>query len=799
MGFLSSLFGSKSSTPATTTQITTSKLPPEIAPQVEEIAKEAKRLYDERIAEGYVPYEGATIAPFTPDELSAQEGIRGLVGTAAPLQQEALGITRQGGERFTGDVAQEYMNPYQQAVIDIEKREAQEDFEGRILPAFEAQAVGAGGMSGLGSRAGVQAALLGESQAKRLGDIQAKGLRDAYTKAQQDFTAQKIRERQQAQDLERLGPAMFASGIAEQGALQQIGEQRRDLAQESLDEAYFRFLEERSEPQAALAQYSGTVFANPLTGMPTTSQTGTQRAAAPSTGSQLLGLGLQAANIYGMGGGFNPGGFSMGNLFKTSAEGGKVEEGLSGVVYRQAGSAVGVPDMGLGPVPKEEAEKITSQLDAALAREDAKSVLPSNEIDLAGIAGIARGPARGDAGRIFEKLVMERGLPSQLLETPEQLRKRLEDNRSAIELQQGRTAFDREAALMKDRKAIDDLSKQRYDESRKALEQISFGETLGSQLLTNIGASLVNPNNTIATSLIKGAGEASKKFTANQKEKRKALNQLNDARSTAELARLEKRSAEDISAFDKIALQKQELLLQTQKDETSIIGQEALRQAADIKSIGDLATVSNTLAKAYIDKLSAEASLAKSKGDKTKNRQTALDSIRDDIYRLAGYKLIDGQWNEDPKTTIKGLSKNMLLKVITDVQRKFNDSIEQGDFKNLAEAQVDARSGAGSAFDVANFRAISRGEVKGLKPTKTTGEGNDKVTTLGDREYLPTLENIPQNMLEKTLALYRTENQAGRKAIAETLVTASGGAITNSVAIDRMQEIIRKALRRANR
>ena len=97
MGFLSSLFGSKSSTPATTTQITTSKLPPEIAPQVEEIAKEAKRLYDERIAEGYVPYEGATIAPFTPDELSAQEGIRGLVGTAAPLQQEALGITRQGG------------------------------------------------------------------------------------------------------------------------------------------------------------------------------------------------------------------------------------------------------------------------------------------------------------------------------------------------------------------------------------------------------------------------------------------------------------------------------------------------------------------------------------------------------------------------------------------------------------------------------------------------------------------------------------------------------------------------------
>ena len=65
MGFLSSLFGSSKSQPRTTTTITTPKLPPEIAPKVEEIADEAKRLYEQRVAEGYVHYEGATIAPFT--------------------------------------------------------------------------------------------------------------------------------------------------------------------------------------------------------------------------------------------------------------------------------------------------------------------------------------------------------------------------------------------------------------------------------------------------------------------------------------------------------------------------------------------------------------------------------------------------------------------------------------------------------------------------------------------------------------------------------------------------------------
>ena len=55
------------------------------------------------------------------------------------------------------------MSPYQRAVTDIEKkRKAVEDFQRNIMPQFEAQAVQAGGMSGLGSRAGVQAGILGE-------------------------------------------------------------------------------------------------------------------------------------------------------------------------------------------------------------------------------------------------------------------------------------------------------------------------------------------------------------------------------------------------------------------------------------------------------------------------------------------------------------------------------------------------------------------------------------------------------------------------------------------------------------
>ena len=339
MGFLSSLFGSSKSQPQVTQIQQTQKLPPEIAPKVAEVADESKRLYDERVAEGYVPYAGATIAPFTQQELDAQAAIEGLVGTSAPLQQEALGITRQAGEQFTGDVAQQYMNPYQQAVIDIEKRKAQEDFTNRILPQFEKQGVAAGGMSGLGSRAGVQAALLGEAQSQRLGDIQSKGLQQSFLQGRAEFNAQKIRERQQAQDLNKAGPAMFASGLAEQGALTGVGEQRRELGQSALDEAYFRFLEERGEPQAALAEYSNTIYGNPLNTIPSFNrQTTAPGQQGPSAGSQLLGLGMQAASMY-YGGGFGAGAGAV----KGAAEGGRLNEGLSGVVYRQTAGAIGEP------------------------------------------------------------------------------------------------------------------------------------------------------------------------------------------------------------------------------------------------------------------------------------------------------------------------------------------------------------------------------------------------------------------------------------------------------------------------
>ena len=312
----SSLFG-MGRKPAYQNVVQTTKLDPTIEPYVKKALDEAEGIYDTSMEAGYLPYEGQTIADFTPEQMRAMEGLAGVVGMGKPLQDEALALARGQKEKFTGDIAQQYMSPYQQAVTDIEKREAAKDFESMIMPQFEKQAISAGGMSGLGSRAGVQASLLGQAQMQKLGDIQTKGLQSAYQDASAQFAAQKARERGLSSDLMAAAPAMLQQQMKEYGALAGVGEQKQQMGQSALDEAYFREMEKRNFPQDKLAEYTGFVYGNPLMQQKTRTTSTPYR--GPSFGQQMMGLAGSAMNIYGMGGGFSPGGFSMGNLYGPQA------------------------------------------------------------------------------------------------------------------------------------------------------------------------------------------------------------------------------------------------------------------------------------------------------------------------------------------------------------------------------------------------------------------------------------------------------------------------------------------------
>ena len=135
--------------------------------------------------EGFVPFEGQTLADVTADQLAAQEGLRSLVGTQAPGLQEARELTRRQTQQATAETLQPFMNPYQQAVTDIAKREAQERFEQETLPGLRKQAIDAGAFGG--SRAAMRESQAQDAQARLLADIQAKGDLAAFQDARKAF------------------------------------------------------------------------------------------------------------------------------------------------------------------------------------------------------------------------------------------------------------------------------------------------------------------------------------------------------------------------------------------------------------------------------------------------------------------------------------------------------------------------------------------------------------------------------------------------------------------------------------
>ena len=319
MSILSSLLklGQGAPTQQIPTAVQTTEIAKEVAPFIKDILGKGQALYKQRMEEGFVPFEGKTLADVTADQLAAQEGLRGLVGSQAAGLQEARELARRQTQEATAETLQPFMNPYQQAVTDIAKREAQERFEQETLPGLRKQAIDAGAFGG--SRAAMRESQAQDAQARLLADIQAKGDLAAFQDARRAFEAQKTRERQAAEGLSALTGAEFQARRAELGGLEAVGREEQQRQQQLLDESYKRFLDERRFPEQQLGQYQGFVAgASPFlttTKTETSPQQFQPSPIASALGTITGGLGAyeQAQKV---------------GLF--SKEGGKVEDGEPG-------------------------------------------------------------------------------------------------------------------------------------------------------------------------------------------------------------------------------------------------------------------------------------------------------------------------------------------------------------------------------------------------------------------------------------------------------------------------------------
>lgn len=337
--------------PAGTTLATTT-FPTEIAPFIKDILEKSKA---QQVAATYDPYTKTMLAPFTEAEKSAMTAMQaqttGLAGTdvaqAAPYYTGARTAVEGLGQQFTGDVAQQYMNPYQQAVTDQAVRKAQERYESEVVPGLAAQAIQAQPFGG--SRQAIQEGMAADTQARLISDLQERGLAASYDKGRAEFGAQKARELGQAQQYAQLGQTVPQQALRDLAIQQQVGEQQRQLTQQGIDLDRAQFLEEREFPTRALQEYSAIVRGFPF--QPSTYTASTQYQPQPSLASQLIGLGTTGLGAYTAFTGNAPGkmfGFAKGG-------------GITDVIYNQMGENDQLPGR---PVPMDDTPTLEDQYDA---------------------------------------------------------------------------------------------------------------------------------------------------------------------------------------------------------------------------------------------------------------------------------------------------------------------------------------------------------------------------------------------------------------------------------------------------
>ena len=331
-----------------------SEFPDEIKPFITDILEKAQARFNQQTESGYPIFPGGVegrLAPMSAEQTEALEGYRqagrsGIAGTgmssARPYYEAGLSALGSSMGAFGPQQAQQYMNPYQQAVVDVAKREAIRSAQ----PTFRnigdrAEQTGAFG----GSRQAIAEAEANRNLQQQLGDIQTRGMQQAFEQGRAAFEQQKAREAAGAGRMFAQAPQAFRQGLAEMSALEGVGKTTRAEDQRKKNLLYEQFQEEQMYPTKSLAEYQSIVRGFPY--QPSMYRTEQNLAPSPGLGQQLLGGLGTAASIYGGMGGFSKGGFgSFGRAsggqvggIASLARGGQMSRGTR---VSNVGSNVGV-------------------------------------------------------------------------------------------------------------------------------------------------------------------------------------------------------------------------------------------------------------------------------------------------------------------------------------------------------------------------------------------------------------------------------------------------------------------------
>lgn len=266
------------------------------------------------------------VAGLNPLQMNAIQGVSDVQGQWSPIMNAAVGTAASGTQQWPNAPVSAYMNPYAQNVIDIQKQQANFDYD-RASQGRDAKAISSGAFGG--TRSILEEALAGQGLAGLQNTIQMQGLNQAYGDAQNAWQADQDRALRGAgvlSDLARTGQGLNYADI---DSLSKAGSQLQGQAQREYDTSSQNALTTGTWPQEQLNFLSRIINSTP-TGIFGSTSTSSQ----PSSGlAQGLGLATTAASLIGGTGGFGAGGwltsllggmFNKGGPIKKYAHGGGI-------------------------------------------------------------------------------------------------------------------------------------------------------------------------------------------------------------------------------------------------------------------------------------------------------------------------------------------------------------------------------------------------------------------------------------------------------------------------------------------
>ena len=198
----------------------------------------------------------------------------------------AQGLQSLAGQTFGQQQADQYMSPYMQSVVDIQKREAQRQ-SGIQGTQQQAQAAQAGAFGG--GRDAIMRAERERNLGQQMGDIQAMGSQAAFQQAQQQYNADQNRAGQSYATLGSQGQNLYGQTTGNLQLQNAFGTQQQQQGQNLLDVNQQNYAADQNYPYKQLGVFSDVVNRQPVGNLGST---------VTQPGPSIISQGLGAAAAY---------------------------------------------------------------------------------------------------------------------------------------------------------------------------------------------------------------------------------------------------------------------------------------------------------------------------------------------------------------------------------------------------------------------------------------------------------------------------------------------------------------------